>query len=505
MHVTHGKPIRWTLADCQAHAKELGGQCLAQIYKNNVTPMEWECHRGHRWKARWGHMTDKSAWCPRCHHLKLSVYLRMDGLAQAHELAKKRGGRCLSKRYRNNQQPLLWECQLGHRWRTDLNHVKGRGSWCPVCAWEPRSASQRMDGLAIALKVATERGGRCLSTNYRNSHSKLKWKCERGHQWEATLNNVSRLGSWCPVCGMTRSTSRLREYWLRSKDAVAKRFASLYLERARRLAAERGGECLADSVSNRRSPLYLRCKFGHTWKSNLAKLSNGRWCRECGRARSERIVRIFFETILGEKFPPVWPDWLRTKAGHRMQLDGYCERLQLAFEHQGKQHSRPVKLFGGRKALLERQARDRRKRKLCARQRIRLIEVPALDEELPIEKLQSWIVKACRRRGLSLPTNADRVPVDFSRSFLGEWDRQLEEVRAVATSRGGKCLSKAYLGSQIKLRFECAKGHVWKAAPAVIKQGGWCRICSIAGRSGDNHYLRRNRTRVAASVPQRES
>ena len=47
-----------------------GGMCVSDIYVNNATKLEWECARGHRWRAapsavRAGH------WCAQCHFLSL--------------------------------------------------------------------------------------------------------------------------------------------------------------------------------------------------------------------------------------------------------------------------------------------------------------------------------------------------------------------------------------------------------------------------------------------------
>lgn len=51
----------------------------------------------------------------------------------------------------------------------------------------------------------------------------------------------------------------------------------------------------------------------------------------------------------------------------------------------------------------------------------------------------------------------------------------IEEMHRTAATRGGKCLSKRYLGNHGKLRWECEKGHRWMAAPAHIRSSGqWC-------------------------------
>lgn len=49
-------------------------------------------------------------------------------------------------------------------------------------------------------KLAADHGGLCLSTEYKNNHTKLSWQCCKGHKWEAVPNSVKQGGTWCPQC-----------------------------------------------------------------------------------------------------------------------------------------------------------------------------------------------------------------------------------------------------------------------------------------------------------------
>jgi hypothetical protein len=46
---------------------------------------------------------------------------------------------------------------------------------------------------------AEEHGGKCLSSLYLNSHSPLKWRCAKGHEWFARPSDV-KSGDWCLRC-----------------------------------------------------------------------------------------------------------------------------------------------------------------------------------------------------------------------------------------------------------------------------------------------------------------
>ena len=54
----------------------------------------------------------------------------------------------------------------------------------------------------------------------------------------------------------------------------------------------------------------------------------------------------------------------------------------------------------------------------------------------------------------------------------------IEQLHQIAEERGGKCLSDSFKHSRYKLLWGCEKGHQWEARPAQIKQGTWCPYCA---------------------------
>jgi hypothetical protein len=56
----------------------------------------------------------------------------------------------------------------------------------------------------------------------------------------------------------------------------------------------------------------------------------------------------------------------------------------------------------------------------------------------------------------------------------------IEEMQQLAAIRGGKCLSIQYFNLCTKLKWQCSEQHVWNAPPDSIRSGSWCSV--YAGR-----------------------
>lgn len=175
-------------------------------------------------------------------------------IVRLRRLAEKQGGRCLSERYVNATTKLLWQCSEGHQWKATSTNIK-RGRWCPHCF-----QNRWLLTIGEMKRIASKRGGRCLSEEYVNTTTKLLWECSEGHQWEATPDNI-RKGSWCPKCFYNKR--------------------KLTIEKMQNMAEEKGGRCLSEKYVNATTKLLWQCHEGHKWKATPANIRGGRWCPIC--------------------------------------------------------------------------------------------------------------------------------------------------------------------------------------------------------------------------------
>lgn len=131
-----------------------------------------------------------------------------------------------------------------------------KGRWCPVCYHEDMGAS-----LESMQELARQNQGKCLSTEYKGTNAKLAWLCKEGHIWESSREIILR-GHWCPKCKVQNHRQA-------------------HFEEAKKLAEQRGGECLSEQYFNNRVKLTFRCNNNHVWQAKVSDIRSGRWCQAC--------------------------------------------------------------------------------------------------------------------------------------------------------------------------------------------------------------------------------
>jgi len=485
---------RITLKDMQKLAAQRNGICLSEEYKHTHSKLIWQCEKGHIWEALPSNVK-RGSWCPFCAGTANLTLLEM------HELAKSRGGKCLSNRYTNDKTKLDWQCDKGHVWEAKPIHIK-RGHWCPQCAGNLKLTMNDFK------EIARKKGGECLSDTYINVKTRLKWRCKKGHIWDAIAESI-KAGTWCPCCAgkhptieqmqilaenkngkclsekYTSNADKLKwqckegHSWEASPNAIkgghwcprcAGHAKDSLLEMIK-LAESRQGMCLSTDYINARSKLKWQCKEGHGWEAMPTNIKRGQWCPICSLGISERICRKYFETIFKKDFPKMKPKWLINPSGQRMELDGYCRELKLAFEYQGEQHYKENKFFHKTGSFKQQLIYDDRKKELCKRNAVTLIEVPY---SIEYEFLGDYIVEQCKKNKVVVPSSLSTIQYQLFNIYSPE---KLKEMQQIAKMKGGRCLSENYVSAHDKLVWQCEKGHVWDAAPSYIKVGTWCPHC----------------------------
>ena len=425
-----------TLTELKSIAHSKGGRCLSEQYENNNSKLLWECSNGHQFESTPKNIK-RGNWCRRCAGTAILTIEDMQTIAAS------KNGKCLSIEYKNAQTKLLWECSNGHQFESKPMNVR-RGNWCRKCAGTALLNIEDMNKLAISKK------GKCLSTEYKNSRTKILWECSNGHQFYSKPENVKQ-GRWCKKCAGLEKPN---------------------IEELKEIAIKRGGKLVSPKYINNKYNYTWSCIDGHTWEAKFTHIRDGSWCPQCKSSYSEAVCREIFEKIFDEKFPQKRLEWLKNpKTGKRLELDGYSERLKLAFEYQGRHHYEINKFMPTEKLLEQRINLDNFKLKVCSEKGITLIQIPY---SLNFNEIPVFIrLKLQGRDELIENSNVD-IAVDFDE--IHKFRSRIKEIADISRKRGGKLLSRTYQPGQ-KLKFKCKQNHIWYASASKIKSGQWCGKC----------------------------
>ena len=144
---------------------------------------------------------------------------------------------------------------------------------------------------------------------------------------------------------------------------------------------------------------HLKCSHGHSYIKNAKSLYF--YCPRCtlkGSSYSEEVIRGYFESYSGEKF---YKKIIMDK-DQKFELDGYNEKLKIAFEHDGCQHY-DFKEFRkmtkkGKKEFEELKKRDRNKDIYCKMNGIKLIRFRQLHKYSSIEDVENVCKKLFKKK-----------------------------------------------------------------------------------------------------------
>ena len=441
------------LSEIKNLSKEKGIEFISNDFKDVSKKYIWKCNRcGYEFDRTIEKMKISNG-CPKCTKERANEKIRIHSLEEMKKLAKLKNGECLSNKYVNCDTKIKWKCNIcGNTWESAATTIL-RGQWCSKCALEKKkiinNSILQENGIKLMQELAQKKGGKCLSSTYYGSYYKLRWQCDKGHTWSINPSSI-KSGSWCPVCNGTPTYT---------------------IEDMKILAELKKGTCLSAKYIDSHTNLKWKCSYGHTWESTPRQIIQDRWCPYCSRVISlnEYKCKYIFENLTKEKFPKT-----RKVLDNGLELDGYCNKLKLAFEYQGEQHYEIIKLFHmDDKKLNKIKQHDRAKVDMCLEKQIKLIIIPFTKSKSDINLL-NFIIEELKKCGYN-----DSYLNEFSfTNFYGNLPHLLE-LNEIAISKGGKLLSNEYLGRDYKLSFMCSKGHQWSTSPSNIKSGTWCPKCGM--------------------------
>ncbi len=229
----------------------------------------WKCEKGHEWKASIDHRI-KGSGCPYCSNKKVLQGFN-DLLTVSKELAKewnydKNNELKPTMITKSSNRTVWWKCKKGHEWEATVND-RCRGNGCPYCSG--RYPIKGETDLATTNPELAKEWNYNKNENLKptdikaGANKKVWWKCEKGHEWEAIVNNRKK-GKGCPYCSGVK---------------VLKGFNDLVTtnpELAKEWNYNKNTELSPSEVTcNSNRIVWWKCEKGHEWEARIYVRNNG--------------------------------------------------------------------------------------------------------------------------------------------------------------------------------------------------------------------------------------
>ena len=188
------------------------GLTPADVTPNSHKTVWWKCKEGHEWQTTIGSRNGGRG-CPYCssrYVIKGENDLLTVNPTVANEWNYEKNKELTPMDVMpNSNKKVWWKCSIGHEWQATINS-RNNGIGCPYCsgryAVEGENDLQTVNP-TLAKEWNYERNNGLTPVDVMpNSDIKVWWKCNKGHEWQATIGSRNR-GNGCPICSSEQRTS----------------------------------------------------------------------------------------------------------------------------------------------------------------------------------------------------------------------------------------------------------------------------------------------------------
>ena len=365
-----------------------------------------------------------------------------------------------------------WRCSKGHEWQATIDS-RSRGNGCPFCAGQ-RLIQGYNDLQTANPTLAAEwnynKNGEIKPENtMANSVKKVWWVCNKGHEWQAKIDNRNR-GAGCPYCS--------GRYAIPGKNDLETANPTI----ANEWNYEKNfGITPTDVKSSSGKKVWWKCNKGHEWQATIAHRNNGTGCPVCNaesKTSFPEYALIFYLKQCG--LEPI-----HSYKGRGYELDVYIPSLNIAIEYDGGLWHR------------DRIIQDLEKNQKCERDGIKLFRLR--ENLMPLNDSSIDFVLQAKQRDLSkvikavlnnitnvqvdVDTERDSVAIDNLREFIEKNNSLLLCNSKLSAEwnyeKNGNLKPENYAGnSHKKVWWVCNKGHEWQSTIASRNHGSGCPYCA---------------------------
>lgn len=450
----------------------------------------WVCEKGHEWEAS-PNDRSRGRGCPECAQIQRAITKRKNIVARRGSLYSNNPNLALqwhpTKNYPltpsdisvNSSERVWWLCNNGHEWNAPINS-RNSGVGCPVC-----SGHKIVVGVNDLATVRPDIAKQWHPTKNKDlaptqvtcgSDKQVYWLCEKGHEWEAKINNRVN-GNNCPIC-------------------IGKKVLVGYNDLATVLPiianewhpTKNGYLTPQDVTLHSNKKVWWQCEKGHEWPATVAHRSNGRRCPKCfGESKTS-----FPEQAIYFYCCQMTTAHNRYMVDSKTEIDVYLPEYNIGIEYDGAYFHK------GEKA----EEREKRKEEKLLDLGITLIRVRELESKvgrhiiyakpgandielsITLKELVSLVSSLTTKKfDIDIDVARDRYKI-YEQYIQNEKENSLAIVNPQLASEWHPHKNNGLLPEYVsaysnkKAWWICENGHEWEAVIDSRKNGVGCPYCA---------------------------
>lgn len=284
----------------------------------------WICNKGHEWEAPIYNRTSGRG-CPYCSGNKVCGDNSLQALYP--DLAKqwhpnKNGKLTPNDVTSGTRKKVWWICEKGHEWEATIASRKD-GNGCPFCSNQRVCAENSLQTLNPSLAKQwhpIKNGSLTPNDVTAGSNKKVWWICEKGHEWNVSVNSRNRTNSRCPYC-TGRNAHELN------------RLQALNPELSKQWHPTKNGELTPkDVTAGSGKKVWWICEKGHNCAASIANRSKGRGCPVCDKENKtsfpEQAIYFYLKNYFNDTLNGF-------KHGGKWEIDVFIPSLSFGIEYDG--------------------------------------------------------------------------------------------------------------------------------------------------------------------------
>lgn len=251
---------RYGPIEYNALARSRSYKWLGPIVPRINTKTNWLCPNDHKFSMTYGAMRGGQG-CRIC-NTKAAADRRRYGPDQYRLLASVRDVEWLGPEIAFTYMNTTWRCKLGHDFDMTYNSLD-QGQGCSVCGGSAPKTTEDY------YELAKQKGIHWLGDHPENTKTRTKWRCELGHDFDSTYQDVrSAKRSGCDICAQVYRSESVRKT-AQDYEKLAENHDLKFI-----------GPFPTEGAQ---SDTTWECNKGHRWDTSYSSIRSGSGCHICAR------------------------------------------------------------------------------------------------------------------------------------------------------------------------------------------------------------------------------